>query len=158
MKIKWREIPLTYRIVAVALIFIAVFTITFQTISIYKTKKAQEEQFSGHIASAAISLEEYTETGYVFLYEDALMELHSASSIALLLKDDDAYKGMHNVLLSIVGTYHTFPEDLALFNDELIDVLNDFSSHHDVENLYTKLNGIDNQLTAMMAERLEKVE
>lgn len=158
MKIKWKEIPLTYRIVAIALVCIAVFTITFQTISIHKIKETQKEQFYGHIASAANGLEEYKETGYAFLYEDALMELHSASSIALLLKDDDAYKGMHNVLLSIVGTYHTFPEDLALFNDDLIDVLNNFSIHHDVENLYTKLNSIDNRLEAMLADRLEKVE
>ena len=142
----------------VVLVAVIVATIIFQATTIHNMKETQEEQFRGHIASALNSLEEYKETGYVFLYEDALMELHSASSIALLLKDDDAYNGMHNVLLSIIGTYHTFPEDLAFFNDELIDVLNDFSSRHNVENLYTKLNGIDNQLTAMMAGRLEKVE
>ena len=142
----------------VVLVAVIVATIIFQATTIHNMKEMQEEQFRGHIASALNSLEEYKETGYVFLYEDALMELHSASSIALLLKDDDAYNGMHNVLLSIIGTYHTFPEDLAFFNDELIDVLNDFSFHHNVENLYTKLNGIDNQLTAMMAGRLEKVE
>ena len=142
----------------VVLVAVIVATIIFQATTIHNMKETQEEHFRGHIASALNSLEEYKETGYIFLYEDALMELHSASSIALLLKDDDAYNGMHNVLLSIIGTYHTFPEDLAFFNDELIDVLNDFSSHHNVENLYTKLNGIDNQLTAMMAGRLEKVE
>lgn len=92
------------------------------------------------------------------MYEDALMELHSASSIALLLKDEDAYQGLHGVLLSIVGTHHSFPEDLALFTDEIMSALNDFSIHHDEENLYIKLNVIDNKLTAMMFERAEKVE
>ena len=143
---------------AVVLVAVIAFTIAFQAMTIHNMKKTQEDQFRGHIASAVYSFEEYQETGYVFMYEEALMELHSASSIALLLKDEDDYKGMNNVILSIVGTYHTFPEDLALFNDELIDVLNDFSVHHDVENLYTKLNSIDNRLEAMLAERLEKVE
>ena len=78
--------------------------------------------------------------------------------IALMLKDEDAYQGLHGVLLSMVGTYHSFPEDLVLLTDEIMSALNDFSIHHDEENLYIKLNVIDNKLTAMMFERAEKVE
>lgn len=132
--------------------------VIFQAITINGINKTQEEHFCAHIVAAVNSLEEYQETGYVFLYEDALMELHSASSIALLLKDDDAYKGMNNVLLSIVGTYYSFPEDLALFNDELIDVLNNYSTHRNAETLYTKLSSIDNRLKVMLSERLEKAK
>ncbi len=145
-------------ILSAILVVVIAFTITFQAMTISNMKKTQEEHFISHIASAAQSFGEYKETGYVFMYEDALMELHSASGIALLLKDDDAYRGLHGVLLSIVGTYHSFPEDLALFNDEIAAALNDFSIHHDEENLYIKLNVIDNKLTAMMFERTEKVE
>ncbi len=121
-------------------------------------KKEQEEQFSSHIALAAQRFGEYKETGYDFMYEDALMELHSASSVALLLEEDNSYKGLHGVLLSIVGTHHSFPEDLVLFTDELYAILNHFSINHDTEDLYAKLNDIDNTLTGMMMERAEKVE
>ena len=92
------------------------------------------------------------------MYEDGLMELHSASSIALLLDDASEYKRVHSVLLSIIGTYHSFPDDLALYIDEIIEILKDYSDHHNVENLYIRLKSVDNQLTAMMAERAEKVE
>ncbi|MBE6913288.1 MAG: hypothetical protein E7473_12280 [Ruminococcaceae bacterium] len=146
-----------YILSAILLVAIA-FTITFQAITISNMKKTQKEHFISHIASAAQSLGEYKETGYTFMYEDALMELHSASSIALLLKEEDAYQGLHGVLLSIVGTHHSFPEDLVLFTDEIMSALNDYSTNHNTENLYTKLNNIDNKLTAMMFERAEKVE
>lgn len=145
-------------ILSAILVVVIAFTITFHAMTISNMKKTQEEHFISHIASAAQSFGEYKETGYTFMYEDALMELHSASSIALLLKDDDAYQGLHGVLLSIVGTYHSFPEDLTLFNDGIMSALNDYSTHHNAENLYTKLNNIDNKLTAMMFERAEKVE
>ncbi len=134
------------------------FVIAFQAFTIYNMKKSQEEQFRSHIAVAAQSFGEYKATGYDFMYEDALMELHSASSVALLLEKDDAYQGLHVVLLSIAGTHHSFPEDLALFTDELYAILNHFSINHDTEDLYAKLNDIDNTLTAMMMERAEKVE
>lgn len=146
------------KILLVAVAFVTAFAITFQAFTIHKMKKEQEKQFYAHIAAAAQSFVEYKETGYVFMYEDALMELHSASSIALLVEDDDAYKSIHGVLLSIVGRYHSSPDDLALFDDEIILALNDFAIHHDAENLYTKLNSVDNKLTAMMMERAEKVE
>ena len=148
----------TVYILSAILFVVIAFTITFQAITISNMKKTQEEHFISHISSAAQSFSEYKETGYTFMYEDALMELHSASSIALLLKDDDAYRGLHGVLLSIVGTHHSFPEDLALFTDEIMSALNDFSIHHDAENLYTKLNIIDNKLTAMMFERAKEIE
>lgn len=146
------------KIVLIAVAFMTACMITFQAITIHNMKQEQEGQFYSHIAVAAQSFGEYKETGYVFMYEDALMELHSASSIALLMEDNDAYKGIHGVLNSIVGTYHSAPDDLALFTDEILEVLNDFSTHHNAENLYTKLNSIDNQLTAMMMERAERVE
>ncbi|MBQ7336588.1 MAG: hypothetical protein IJW92_08980 [Clostridia bacterium] len=139
---------------AIVLIGLAV-TVIVQAASIYTIKNDQELKFQSHISSAVYSLEEYKETGYGFKYQDALMELHSAASIANLLQDRDEYEGMQGVLLSIVGTYYSFPEDLALFTDELIEVLNAFIVHHNVENLYTKLIGINNRLTAMLFERLE---
>ena len=148
----------TVYILSAILFVVIAFTINFQAITNNNIKRTQEEHFISHIASASQSFGEYKETGYTFMYEDALMELHSASSIALLLKDEDAYQGLHGVLLSIVGTYHSFPEDLVLFTDEIMSALNDFSIHHDEENLYIKLNVIDNKLTAMMFERAEKVE
>lgn len=141
----------------IAVTLITVTIIVFQAITIHNTKKEQKLQFCTHIAAAAQSFVEYQETGYVFMYEDALMELHSASSIALLLEDNDPYKSIHGVLLSLIGTYHSSPNELMLFTDEIIAVFEDFSTHENVENLYTKLNSIDNQLTAMMMERAEKV-
>lgn len=142
---------------AVILVFLVIAIIT-QAVSIYKIRNEQKLKFQSLIAGAAHALEQYKETGHAFQYQEALMELHSAASIALLLQDEDNYKGVHEVLLSIVGTYHSFPEDLALFTDELIDVLQDFDTHHNVENLYTKLNTINNRLTALLAERLKTVE
>lgn len=158
MKTKWKDIPLILRVVALIALISLMGTVIFQAVAIHNMKESQEEQFRAHIASAKQSFEEYQETGYGFMYDDALMELHSASSVALLLQDDDAYQGVHGVLLSIIGTHHSFPEDLALYIDELIEVLDDFETHHNAENLYTKLKVIDNRLTAMLADRLEKVE
>ncbi len=146
------------KLILIIVAFAVAFIIAFQAFTIYNMKKAQEEQFRSHIAVAAQSFGEYKATGYDFMYENALMELHSASSVALLLEEDDSYKGLHGVLLSIVGTHHSFPEDLALFTDELYAILNHFSINHDTEDLYAKLNDIDNTLTAMMMERAEKVE
>ena len=119
-------------------------------------KKAQEEQFRSHIALAAQSFGEYKTTGYDFMYEDALMELHSASSVALLLEEDDSYKGLHGVLLSIVGTHHSFPEDLVLFTDELYAILNHFSINHDAEDLYTKLKYIDKKFNELQTQEALK--
>lgn len=158
MKTKFRDISILVRFLSIVMALLIIVIIAHQASTIHTMKETQEEQFNAHIASAAQSFIEYKETGYIFVYEDALMELHSASSIALLLKSEDEYRGVHGVILSIVGTYHSFPEDLALFTDELIEVLDDFETHHNVENLYTKLNSIDNRLAAMLAERLEKVE
>ncbi len=138
--------------------FVAIGLIIFQSFTIHNLKKEQEEQFSSHIALAAQRLGEYKETRYDFMYEDALMELHSTSSVALLLEHNDSYKGLHGVLLSIVGTYYSFPEDLALFTDELYAILDHFSVNHDAEDLYAKLNQIDNTLTGMMMDRTEKVD
>ena len=90
------------------------------------------------------------------MYENALMELHTASGIARLLKDDPAYKGLPGVLLSIVGSHHSFPEDLALFTDELYAILNHYSINHDAEDLCKKLKDIDNTLTEMMMDRTKK--
>ena len=138
--------------------FVAIGILIFQGFTIHDLKEEQEEQFASHIALAAQQFGEYKKTGYDFMYEDALMELHSASSVALLLEDNDSYKGLHGVLLSIVGTYYSFPEDLALFTDELYAILDHFSVNHDAEDLYAKLNQIDNTLTGMMMERAEKAE
>lgn len=146
------------KILLIAVVLVSAFVIAFQAVRIHHMKKQQEDQFYAHIAVAAQRFGEYKETGYVFMYEDALMELHSASSIAHLLGDGEAYESIYVVLLSIVGTYHSSPDDLALFTDDIIVALNDFTTYHDVENLYTKLNGIDKQLTAMMMERAEKVK
>lgn len=145
-------------LLAVLFVIVIFSVVIFQAITINNITQTQEDHFYAHIVAAVNSLEEYQETGYKFMYEDGLMELHSASSIALLLDDVSEYKGVHGVLLSIVGTYHSFPDDLALYIDEIIEILKDYSNHHNVENLYIKLKNIDNQLTAMMAERAEKVE
>ena len=134
------------------------FVIAFQAFTIHNMKNAQEEQFASHIALAAQSMGEYQKTGYEFMYDDALMELHTASGIARLLEEDPAYQGLHGVLLSIVGTHHTFPEDLALFTDEIYAILNHFSTNLDTKNLYAKLKEIDRTLTGMLMERAEKVE
>ncbi len=149
-----KRIKLILMIAALAVAFV----IAFQAFTIHSIKKSQAERFRSHIAVAAQSFGEYKATGYDFMYEDALMELHSASSVALLLEEDDSYKGLHGVLLSIVGTHHSFPEDLALFTDELYAILNHFSINHDTEDLYAKLNDIDNTLTGMMMERTVKAE
>ncbi|MBR6825623.1 MAG: hypothetical protein IKM59_03645 [Oscillospiraceae bacterium] len=149
-----KRIKLLMMIAALAVAFV----IAFQAFTIYNTKEAQEEQFRSHIALAAQSFGEYKATGYDFMYEDALIELHTASGIARLLEEDPSYQGLHGVLLSIVGTHHSFPEDLALFTDELYAILNHFSINHDTEDLYTKLKDIDHTLTGMMMERAEKVE
>ena len=134
------------------------FVIAFQAFTIHNIKKAQEEQFRSHIALAAQSLGEYQKTGYEFMYDDALMELHTASGIARLLEEDPSYQGLHGVLLSIVGTHHSFPEDLALFTDELYGILNHFTTNHDTEVLYAKLKDIDDTLTDMMMDRAVKVD
>ncbi len=101
-------------------------------------KNAQEEQFCSHISNASQSFGEYKETEYDLMYENALMELHTASGIARLLEDDPAYKGLHGVLLSFVGSHHSFPENLALFTDELHAILNHCSINHDTEDLHKK--------------------
>ncbi len=149
-----KRIKLILMIAALAVAFV----IVFQSFTIHNMKKAQEEQFLSHIALAAQSLGEYQKTGYEFMYDDALMELHTASGIARLLEEDPSYQGLHGVLLSIVGTHHSFPEDLSLFTDELYAILNHFSINHDTEDLYAKLKDIDNTLTGMMMERAEKVD
>ena len=149
-KLKW--------LLAVLFVIVIFSVIIFQAITINNINQTQEDHFYAHIVAAANSLEEYQETGYKFMYEDGLMELHSASSIALLLDDASEYKGLHSVLLSIIGTYHSFPDNLALYIDEIIEILKDYSNHHNVENLYIRLKNIDNQLIAMMVKRAEKVE
>ena len=146
------------KLILVIAAFAVVFIIAFQAFTIHNMKKAQEERFRSHIALAAQSFGEYKVTGYDFMYEDALMELHTASGIARLLEEDPSYQGLHGVLLSIVGTHHSFPEDLPLFTDELYAILNYFSMDHDTEDLYAKLKDIDHSLTSMMMERAEKVE
>ncbi len=82
-----KRIKLILTIAALAVAFV----IAFQAFTIHNMKKAQEEQFRSHIALAAQSFGTYKATGYDFMYEDALMELHSASSVALLLDKDNAY-------------------------------------------------------------------
>ncbi len=149
-----KRIKLILTIAALAVAFV----IAFQAFTIHNMRKAQEKQFASHIALAAQSLGEYQKTGYEFMYDDALMELHTASGIARLLEEDPAYQGLHGVLLSIVGTHHTFPEDLALFTDEIYAILNHFSTNLDTKNLYAKLKEIDRTLTGMLMERAEKVE
>ena len=149
-----KRIKLILTIAALAVAFV----IAFQAFTIHNIKNTQEEQFASHIALAAQSLGEYQKTGYEFMYDDALMELHTASGIARLLEEDPAYQGLHGVLLSIVGTHHTFPEDLALFTDEIYAILNHFSTNLDTKNLYAKLKEIDRTLTGMLMERAEKVE
>ncbi len=136
---------------------VVAFIIAFQAFMIHNMKNAQEERFCSHIANATQSFGEYKETGYYFMYENALMELHTASGIARLLEDDPAYKGLHGVLLSIVGIHHSFPEDLALFTDELYAILNHYSINHDTEDLHKKLKDIDNTLTDMLMDRAVKV-
>lgn len=149
-----KRIKLILTIAALAVAFV----IAFQAFTIHNIKNTQEEQFASHIALAAQSLGEYQKTGYEFMYDDALMELHTASGIARLLEEDPAYQGLHGVLLAIVGTHHTFPEDLALFTDEIYAILNHFSTNLDTKNLYAKLKEIDRTLTGMLMERAEKVE
>ena len=149
-----KRIKLILTIAALAVAFV----IAFQAFTIHNMKKSQKEQFASHIALAAQSLGEYQKTGYEFMYDDALMELHTASGIARLLEEDPAYQELHGVLLSIVGTHHTFPEDLALFTDEIYAILNHFSTNLDTKNLYAKLKEIDRTLTGMLMERAEKVE
>lgn len=129
-----------------------------QAFSIHKLKKEQEDQFRFCLATAVQSFEEYKETGYEFMYEHALFNLHSAASVATLMLDDDEYEGMHGVLLSLCGAHFSAPEDFLLFTDEIVKVLKDFEKHQNVENLYIKLNMIDNKLTAMLFERAVKVE
>ena len=65
--------------------FVAIGILIFQGFTIHDLKEEQEEQFASHIALAAQQFGEYKKTGYDFMYEDALMELHSGSSVALLL-------------------------------------------------------------------------
>ena len=58
-----------------------------------------------------------------------------------------------NVLIKTIDD-----NDVDKHSDKIIEILKDYSNHHNVENLYIRLKNIDNQLTAMMAERSEKVE
>jgi len=86
-----------------------------------------------------------------------VLKFNSASSIALLL-DDDEYKGLHGVLQSLCGSYFSSPDDFTLFMDEIVEILKDYESHKSAEALYTQLNNVDNRLFAMLLERTEKID
>jgi len=142
---------------AIAIVIILITTLIVQAVSIHKMKQEQAAHFDQYLSSAVQSYEEYKRTGYEFQYEHAMFNLHSASSIALLL-DDDEYNGLHGVLQSLCGSYFSSPDDFALFMDEIVEILKDYESHKSAEALYTQLNNVDNRLFAMLLERTEKID
>ncbi len=106
-----------------------------------------KKQFAGRISEAVYSLSEYEKYGEESIYRNTFMSLESASAIALTLNDDD-YHDAAGMLSAIASYYAADPAALELFHGDLKEILEDFSSHRNIDNLYINLVMLNNRISS----------